>query len=243
MNHDWQILSCPWLAHVAWLHTLAGIHRGGENTSDLYHSGPTLDQTVVSEARPCDIVCLSVCLAVLKAATCLARATAVTPRLWPRRFRSTMTPSTPCTSPELVSTSTIHLQLLFLSFIPNPLPVSLLVVSLHSYLIFRICTRAALGWGGKKNLLPPDVQQVFCFKGTTNQPTSVPTRAAFQTSNPVLRNQWGVSSTQKEDKNTSWAIIFLIFYLNVCTLVFVRYTERGSEVARCVPAQLFGSPS
>lgn len=56
MIHDWQILSCSWLAHVAWLHTLAGIHRG----SDLYHSGPTLDQTVVFEARPCDIICLSV---------------------------------------------------------------------------------------------------------------------------------------------------------------------------------------
>lgn len=171
MNHDWQILSCPWLAHVAWLHKLAGIHRGSENTSDLYHSGPTLDQTVVSEARPCDIVCLSVCLAVLKAATCLARATAVTPRLWPRRFRSTMTPSTPCTSPELVSTSTIHLQLLFLSFFPNPLPVSLLVVSLHSYLIFRICTRAALGWGGKKICCLLTSSRFFVLK---EQPTSQP---------------------------------------------------------------------
>lgn len=75
--------------------------------------------------------------------------------------------STPCTSPELVSTSTIHLQLLFL--FPNPLPVSLLVISLHSYLIFWICTRAALGWVIKSAASWRPVG--FCFK---EQPTSQP---------------------------------------------------------------------
>lgn len=123
---------------------------------------------------------------------------------------------------------------------PNPLPVSLLVVSLHSYLIFRICTRAALGWG--KNLLPPDVQQVFVLRN--NQPANQRSHSSCLSNQqssavkPVRCFQY-----TKEDKNTSWAIIFLIFYLNVCTLVFVRYTERGSEVTRCVSAQLFGSPS
>lgn len=44
-------------------------------------------------------------LSALRAAMCRARVTVGTPRLWPRPFRSTMTPSTPCTSPEIPSKS------------------------------------------------------------------------------------------------------------------------------------------
>lgn len=104
----------------------------------------------------------SLCLAVLKAAMCRVRVTAGTPRRWPRQSRSTMIPSTPCTSPELSSTSASPPAdspsfSLLISYFPVSLPLfshislSLLVVCLFLFtltlLIFRICTKAALGRG------------------------------------------------------------------------------------------------
>lgn len=81
------------------------------------------------------------CPAVLKAATCRVRVTAETPRRWRRQFRSTMTPSTPCTLPETASPPADSLsvffffslicQSLFFSHYLSVLVVSLLIVTLH----------------------------------------------------------------------------------------------------------------
>lgn len=205
-------------------------------------------------------------IAVLKAATFRARVTAGTPRLWPRLFRSTMIPSTPCTSPELehVSQSTrgfpffsVSLSLICQSLsllLPYLSPCSL-SLSLHNSLyIFWICTKAALG---QENLLCLHVQQ-FLFHGTVSNQRSQLSCLSNQQSSTA--NPEGVPSAQKKkekktrkNKNKPYTYIlqveplflvcFCFFYLNVCTLVFVRYTEQGSGLAQPVPAQLFSSPS
>lgn len=150
-----------------------------------------------------------------------------------------MIPSTPCTSPELVSTSAIHLQLLSLFFFPKSV-ASLCACRLFTLdLIFWICTRAALGGGKSAACWRP---AGFCFKEqpTNQQPTSVPTRAAFQTSNPVLWNQRGVSSTQKKTK-IQVEPLFSLCSIWMSALLCLWYTERGSGAthAECVSAALW----
>lgn len=91
----------------------------------------------------CDVISLLMvkvntsflCLTALKAATCRAKVTAGTPRRWPRQFRSTMIPSTPCTSPELASTSASPPAdslsfCLFISYLPVSLFFSHISLSL-----------------------------------------------------------------------------------------------------------------
>ncbi len=132
------------------------------------------------------------CLTALKAATCRAKVTAGTPRHWPRQFRSTMIPSTPCTSPELASTSASPPAdslsfCLFISYLPVSLsssPTSLfpcsLSLSLHTHsTFFWICTKAVLGRG---NLLCPDVQQVFVSRNNLQPafPIEPPFKPAIQ---------------------------------------------------------------
>ena len=140
------------------------------------------------------------CLTVLKAATCRVRVTDGTPRRWPRQFRSTMIPSTPCTSPELASTSasppadslfslsfyllfaSLSLYLLFFSSLfPCSLSLSLHTQSTH----FSESAPKRLLDG--KNLLRLDVQQVFVFKGTISNQRSQLSRLSNQqssTANP-----------------------------------------------------------
>lgn len=98
------------------------------------------------------------CLSVLKAAMCQVRAMAGTLRHWQRRFRSTMIPSTPCTSPELASTlaSPTVAPFTFCIFVELLLPVPLLLVCLFLFtLSFSEPTPKQLldGW----NLLCSDV--------------------------------------------------------------------------------------
>ena len=143
------------------------------------------------------------CLTVLKAATCRVKVTDGTPRRWPRQFRSTMIPSTPCTSPELASTSasppadslfslsfyllfaslslSLSLSSSFTSLFPCSLSLSLHTHSTH----FSESAPKRLLDG--KNLLRLDVQQVFVFKGTISNQRSQLSRLSNQqssTANP-----------------------------------------------------------
>lgn len=77
---------------------------------------------------------------------CRVKVTAGIPRRWPRQFRSTMIPSTPCTSPELASTSAsppADSLSVFLSLICQSLSLSVsffLSLSLYSHLSLSPCS-------------------------------------------------------------------------------------------------------
>lgn len=152
------------------------------------------------------------CLAALKAATCRARVTAGTPRHWPRQFRSTMIPNTPCTSPELASTSaspptaSLSFCLFFFSLSFASLSPCNLSLSLHTRFLNLHQSGSRMG----KHLPCPDVQQVFVSRN--NQPTSVPTRAAFSNQQSSAANPEGFQCTKEKEKQTIHTLYKLSHY-------------------------------
>lgn len=128
----------------------------------------------------------------LKAATCLVKVTAGTPRRWPRQFRSTMIPSTPCTSPELSSTSasppvdSLSFSL-FISYLPVSLFLSLspcsLSLSLHTHSTNFLNLHQSGSWTGEICCVP--MSSSFLFQGTTSNQRSQSSRLSNQQSSAV----------------------------------------------------------
>lgn len=183
---------------------------------------------------------------------------AETPRHWQRQFKSTMIPSTPCTLPELACQPVhlwiypIYIFFLFKSICPIPrFPSSLSPCSLFFILTLHFLNLHQSGsWRGIH--LHPNVQQAL-FHGTISNQRSQSSRPFNQQSSTANPQGFTMHKREKREKTKTnhthlrveplFCVCFCFFYLNVCTHVFVRYTERESGQAQTVPAQLFSSPS
>lgn len=163
-----------------------------------------------------------------RAATCLVRATAATRRLWRRRFRSTTTRSTPCTSPEDRPSSDTRLFL-----------VCLCRLSVRSR--FGSFTKAARRGRGAG------------WRVTERSPTSVPNSSRlFSTSNPALRvlprQGGGAPMHKRKNKNKplpqtppqthSWAIVLSLFlFFPPWMSALARLSDSRSAGPEVLPAK------
>lgn len=163
------------------------------------------------------------CPAVRRAATCRARVTVGTPWPWPRQSRSTMIPSTPCTSPEP--------RQQWLQFCPFSFsPLFLFFASLSLYLSLSLAS-----WSAPKRFEASEVCQcsIFLFGKTRS---GVPDRSRPL---PAIRDRETVGfrcteKTTRKHKLSHFLGEGGVVYFWMSLFVFKRYTEQLSGLTLIV---------